>query len=319
MDLKLFNYKLSIKNTHTESVVSGNSKALITGSNMFGNLNLLTNYKFADIVLYQIIEKILNAMSGIVWTFEGVENLILRTKLKTLFEKKFPEIYKKMYFNGFAVFAVNYKANDVMLLNDGFTVNADGVIKLDAQYNDYRCFVLFSKKYSVFGKTDFEICKDMYLHVDNLMNAINATTENLGAMGILTPEAISGVMAKFGDKEKERVQKEWSEKYGLKVGKWSILITPIPTKFQQINLPIKDLELQAKLENAVKLLAGYHQVPYELLAMSGQSTYANREEARKELIDITCKALANQLFDLSSDIFLGRNVKINYTFETIVK
>lgn len=319
MDLRIWKYNFSlIKNDNTK-IVSGDSKALIVGGGrMFGNLNLLSNYKFADVILVQLFQKVIDAMSGIVWTFEGSENQILQLMLKRIFEKRFGEIYNSLYFKGYAVFAVNFDLNFVKLLcNNEFKIDSEGAVYLDSDLIGYKPYIIYSDTYKMLGKTDFMVCKDMFCHIDNLMNAINATTENLGAMGILSPEALTGVMTKFSDTEKARIQKEYQEQYGLKVGKWSIMITPVPTKFQQINLPIKDLELQAKFENAVKVLAGYHKVPYELIALSGQSTYANRSEARKELIDITCKFYANKLFDLSREIFFAKNVTSNYSFEQI--
>lgn len=317
MDIGFGKYKITIKNT--TAVVSGNSKALIQGGNMFGNLNLLTNYKFADVILYQLIQKIIDAMSGIVWTMQGNELTLMQANLKIIFEKNFGDFYKALYFNGIAVFVVNFETQHVKLLKGtDYKLESDGSITLEKEFATYRIFVTYSETYKMFGKTDYETCKDMYLHIDNLMNAINCTTENLGAMGILSPESISGVMTNFSEPERQRVQDEWREKYGLKVGKWSILITQTPTKFQQINLPIKDLELTQKLENAVKILAGYHKVPYELIALSGQSTYANRKEAMNELIDLTCKSYANKLFDVASQIFFTKQVKVNYTFEKII-
>jgi hypothetical protein len=157
----------------------------------------------------------------------------------------------------------------------------------------------------------------MFLHIENLLNAINATTENLGAMGVLSPETTAGVMSKLGDKEKEAIQKDWRENYGLKIGKWSIMISNTPTKFQQINLPIKDLELSQKLKDAIQILAGYLEVPYELIATSANSTYANRFDARDgELLGMTCVSYANKMFDLAKEIYFAKNMAINYTIET---
>jgi len=320
MDIGFGKYKISIKNTsNNTAIVDGNSKALIVGGNMFGSLNLLTNYKFADVILYQLIQKIIDAMSGIVWTFEGNELNLLQAKMKILYEKNFGDFYKRLYFNGLAVFVVNFETQHISLLKDTqYKIENDGSITVDKEFAQHRVFITYSETYKMFGKTDYATCKDMYCHIDNLMNAINCTTENLGAMGILSPESTAGVMTNFSSTEREKLQTEWREKYGLKVGKWSILMTQTPTKFQQINLPIKDLELTQKLENAVKILAGYHKVPYELVALSGQSTFANRKEAMNELIDLTCKSYANKLFDISKEIFFTKPIKVNYTFEKII-
>lgn len=315
MRIGKFEIKL-LRNDNAQSVVSGNSRALIVG-NSFGNLNLLTNYKFADVILFQIIKKITTAMSGVVWNFSGTDNLVLGLRLKILFEKKFSLIYKKMFFDGVAVFAVNYETNDVILLETSDYNLRDGKIEVESKLNNYRIFTLYSDTYAIFGKTDLYTCKDMFLYIENLLNAINATTENLGAMGVLSPETTVGVMSKLGDKEKEAIQKDWRENYGLKIGKWSIMISNTPTKFQQINLPIKDLELSQKLKDAIQILAGYLEVPYELIATSANSTYANRFDARDgELLGMTCVSYANKMFDLAKEIYFAKNMAINYTIET---
>jgi len=315
--MKIGKYEIRIfKNDLTGSTVNGNSRALIVG-NSFGNLNLLSNYKFADVVLFQIIKKITSAMSGVVWTFTGSDNIILSLRLKHLFEKKFNLIYKKMFFDGVAVFAVNFETNDVILLDTSEYVIIDGRIEIKRQLLNYKIFNIYSDTFAIFGKTDYYTCKDLFLHIDNLLNAINATTENLGAMGVLSPESTTGVMGKLGQTEKEAIQKDWRDNYGLKVGKWSIMISNTPTKFQQISLPIKDLELSEKLKNAIQLLAGYLEVPYELIATSANSTYANRFDARDgELLGMTCVSYANKMFDLAQEIYFAKNMSINYTIET---
>lgn len=316
MDLiKIGKFKISVFENSTSPIQE--NKSPFDRLNTYGNLNLLTSYKFADVILFQIIKKLTSAMSGFVWTFDGRENLVLAYRLKIMFEKNFSLIYKKMYFDGLAVFAVNYSTNDVLILDSDSYKIKDGRIEVEKEFVDYNFFTIYSDTFKIFGKTDFNTCRDLYAHIDNLMNAINATTENLGAMGILSPETTAGVMAKLGNGEKERIQKEWRERYGLKVGKWSIMISNTPTKFQQINLPIKDLELQDKLKNAIQLLAGYHEIPYELIATSGQSTFANRFEARNgELLGLTCTSYANKLFDLANEIFFAKGMKINYIIET---
>ncbi len=320
MDIKIGKYKLSVfKNSNYEDNglrASGNSRALISG-NSFGNLSLLSNYKFADVILYQIIKKITTAMSGVVWTFSGSDNGVLAFRLKIMFEKKFAMIYKKMFFEGVAVFAVNFENNDLILLEHTEYKIINGRIEVQNNYADYRIFTLYSDTFMIFGKTDYYTCKDLFIHIDNLLNAISATTENLGAMGILSPESTVGVMGKLGNTEKEAIQKDWKENYGLKVGKWSIMISNTPTKFQQITLPIKDLELSTKLKEAIQILAGYLEVPYELIATSADSTYANRFDARDgELLGMTCVSYANKLFDLANEIYFAKSMKINYTIET---
>jgi len=315
--MKIGKFNISIiKNDHNGSTVNGNSKALIVG-NTFGTLNLLTNYKFADVILFQIIKKITSAMSGVVWSFSGTDNVILSLRLKMLFEKKFSLIFKKMFFDGVAVFAVDFETNDIILLETSDYKIIDGKIEVDKKLYSYKIFTLYSDTYMIFGRTDYYTCKDLFLHIDNLLNAINATTENLGAMGVLSPESTTGVMGKLGQTEKEAIQKDWRDNYGLKVGKWSIMISNTPTKFQQINLPIKDLELSAKLKDAIQILAGYLEVPYELIATSGNSTFANRFDARDgELLGITCTAYANKLFDLAKEIYFAKNMSVNYVIET---
>lgn len=256
-------------------------------------------------------------MSGVVWTFSGSDNMVLALRLKILFEKKFALIYKKMFFDGVAIFAVNYETNDIVLLDSEDYKIIDGKINVESKFTNYRMFTIYSDTYMIFGRTDYYTCKDLFLHIDNLLNAINATTENLGAMGILSPESTAGVMGKMGETEKERIQKDWRDNYGLKVGKWSIMISNTPTKFQQISLPIKDLELTEKLKNAIQILAGYLEVPYELIATSANSTYANRFDARDgELLGMTCVSYSNKLFDLAKEIYFAKNMAINYKIET---
>lgn len=283
----------------------------------FGNLNLISNMKFGNVIFLQIMRKIFDGMSGVIWEFSGNTNFLLAGKLKRLFEKDFILIYKEFWNNGFAVIAVNYELQDVQILCEkDFNILNQRIVLRNDEYNDYKLFTLKSDNYKLFNESEQEICKDIYCQCEDLLNAINATTKNMGAMGVLTPDTSGGFSPPtMGKKAKEKIQDEWQNSYGL-LGKWSIMITNRLLKFTQIVLPIKDLELQNKLEGTVKLIAGFHGVPYELLPISGQSTFTNREEARiGELLNITCRAYANKLYDLATEIFLATDVKTDFKLE----
>ena len=133
------------------------------------------------------------------------------------------------------------------------------------------------------GKTMGEILRP---HLD-MLNTVNDSDLNLimnyGAMGILSPENSAHSDGVLSEKGKEDLQNEYQKRYGVRFGRWAVLITRQPVKFQRIELPIKELELNEKRKSAMASVLQFLNIPKELHAMFDSAKYANRNEAELDM------------------------------------
>ena len=109
-----------------------------------------------------------------------------------------------------------------------------------------------------------------------------AIIRNRGALGILTKDIKDSSSAGVFEDDKENIQEAY-KRYGITADQWNVIITSTSLKWQGMSQPLKDLMLIELEEQTAKKICGVFDVPYELLPMSGQSTYNNRKESKKEL------------------------------------
>lgn len=137
--------------------------------------------------------------------------------------------------------------------------------------------------YRTTGKTMRETLRP---HLD-MLNTVNDSDLNLilnyGAMGILSPENSANSDGVLSEKNKEELQDEYQKRYGVRFGRWAVLITRQPVKFQRIDLPIKELELNEKRKAAMASVLQFLNIPKELHAMFESTKYANRNEAELDM------------------------------------
>lgn len=134
--------------------------------------------------------------------------------------------------------------------------------------------VTYTDAYRFIGKSDMEVIREHIDRLDRLVNADDYLTQSLGAMGIL-----SGTSMGLTPQDKKDFLDGIKRNVGITSDKYQFIVMGSPVDFKQVALPISELKLSEKVQDEVKLLAGYFGVPYDLLPISGASTYANQEQA----------------------------------------
>ena len=132
--------------------------------------------------------------------------------------------------------------------------------------------VIYSEKYMFERKSDFAIIKESLEAIDTYKNGDINLTENFGALGILTGKGLPTSPA-----DKEDFQRQLKGRYGIQKEKNQLLLTTMPLDFKQFTLPVKQLELPEKIEDEVKTLCRYFNVPTDLVI--GGSTFDNQKQA----------------------------------------
>lgn len=153
----------------------------------------------------------------------------------------------------------------------------------------------------VYRSTGKTMAETLRPHLD-MLNVVNDSDLNLimnyGAMGILSPENSARTDGYFDDEQVEEIQKDYREKYGVRFGRWALLITRRPVKFQRIDLPIKELELNEKRKSAMASVLQFLNIPKELHAMFESAKYANRNEAELDMYSNCVAAWCQKFCDI---------------------
>ncbi|MDR2652874.1 MAG: phage portal protein [Prevotellaceae bacterium] len=157
--------------------------------------------------------------------------------------------------------------------------------KTKLQMND---LIVFNDIKFGFGNSPF-LAQSRMTALDNenkllaiISNAEHAIIRNRGALGILSKDIKDDSGAGMFD-DKIEVLQEAYRKYGITSEQWNIIITTAALKWQAMTPPLKDLMLPEFEEQTAKKICGVFDLPYELLPLSGQSTFANRKQAETEL------------------------------------
>lgn len=112
--------------------------------------------------------------------------------------------------------------------------------------------------------------------------AVYALNKDRGAQGILSNET-KDVVGKLDmtPEEREKVQREYMEAYGLSRGQRKVIITDANLKWQQMSFNVRDLMLFEGMEYNIQRIADSLDYPYELLSHTAGVTYANKLEAKR--------------------------------------
>ena len=148
---------------------------------------------------------------------------------------------------------------------------------------EWQVVTVVDEIYRTYGKTRAEILGPQIAMLDTVNNADLNLLKNYGAMGLLSPENSAHADGYLDDEEKAKIQEEYRRQYGITFGRWGILITRNPVKFQKIDLPIKELELVEKRKVALASILQFMNIPKELHAMFESAKYANRNEAELDM------------------------------------
>lgn len=228
-----------------------------------------------------------------------MNNVVFRASKQYIF---FDEFFKFLHENALAIILKLFECGYVRVdVSDEFAPRIEDVSeeyrvregkRIYRERFEDEAVEILDDVYRTTGETRRQVLSP---HVE-MLNTVNDSDLNLimnyGAMGILSPEnsaRTDGYIDEDGIKE---IQDDYQRKYGVKFGRWALLITKQPVKFQRIDLPIKELELNEKRKSALAEILQYMNIPKELHAMFDGVKYENRNEAELDMYSNTVSAWA---------------------------
>lgn len=144
---------------------------------------------------------------------------------------------------------------------------------MNGEVVNYR-LVSYSYAYRYLGRPDLEILRDHIDRLDRLVNADDYLTQSLGAFGIL-----SGKTMGLTQEDKKAFLDGIKRDVGITSDKYQFILMGSDVDFKQVSLPIDQLRLSEKVKEEVMAIAGYFGIPYDLVPLSGKSTYDNQKQA----------------------------------------
>lgn len=138
--------------------------------------------------------------------------------------------------------------------------------------------VYYSPEWLYTRRSPYDVLR---VHLENV-NRMKASESNLsdryGALIFVSSEG-----APINPKDREDLLEQIHKKYGSTKDKEQIVLSPKSIDVNTMTFPVKDLDFRGRVDDALKLIAGYYKVPYDILPISGASTYANQEQAVRSL------------------------------------
>lgn len=138
--------------------------------------------------------------------------------------------------------------------------------------------VYYSPEWLYTRRSPYEVIR---VHLENI-NRTKASeaflADHYGALIFITSEGTP-----INPKDREDILSQIHARYGASRDKEQIVLTPKSIDLKTMTFPIKDLEFPERANDELKLIAGYYKVPYDILPLSGASTYANQEQAVRSL------------------------------------
>lgn len=267
--------------------------------------------KYSDALVNAIMKKIFKKLNLIDYTINTLDPL-LAGRSKYFLNNEINVAYAELFNNGFLLFL---KRTD----KDGKTTDVKYIRKAEAKqtinvwtYEGEELEVFYSDTYEIFGISDAMLLKDVLKSIDNSLNASQTVIKKLGAVIVGTPEQPSQnpQAVSINDKDKEKLEQDTKNDYGMLDEQKQFMFLRRPLNLQRIALGGKDLMITENVEIFTKILCDNMDIPYDVMALSGQSTFNNQEQAEKSMQD-SAEAFVSKIWTYFSVMNINFNWTIN--------
>lgn len=246
---------------------------------------------FANADVQSVLMMISNRMRNVVYDCD-VKYLATESIFRFLNENVL-NIIIKMFYDGFVEIDMSEPLSPV------FSENSDC-----REWRDDEVIVrVYDEVYITTGKTRALTLAPQIEFIDVINDSDLNLIKNYGAMGVLSPESSTHADGFIDDKDRKEMQEEYRKSYGVTFGKWAIFISRQPVKYQPIDLPIKQLELNEKRKVAIAEILQYMNIPKELHAFFESAKYVNRNEAELDMYGNTISAWASLFTEMASKMY----------------
>lgn len=272
----------------------------------FGAVNFFSSFisrkKYSDVYYWLVISRIFRGLQNVCFDVSqdvGSDKIKMQlSDLLRFLNANLTALIWQLWNNGFVVLDTDNKNKWYAVPFEEIQTDGNGAV---IGYDN----VLYSELYMFLRTTDVKLLKETLGAIDTYKNSDIYLTKTFGAFGIL-----SGSEMGINAADKEELQQQLKERAGTTEAKDQFIISNSPLTFAQIDFKIKELQLPEKVKDEIKVLCAHFGVPYDLIPMSGQSTYANQMAAIVDFYRSCISPLAEQILSLARYIVLKKYVNI---------
>ncbi len=264
---------------------------------------------YSDALVSAIFKKIFKRLNLVDFTVTHTEPLVVGMA-KYFLNNELNVAFAELFNNGFLLFLKKKDANG-KLTGIKYIRKAQATQNQNEwSYEGQELEIFYSDTYEIFGVSDAVLLKDTLKAIDNSLNASQTVIKRLGAVIVGTPEqpAQNPQMVQIDKDTKELLEKDTQNDYGMLDEQKQFMFLRRPLKLQRIALGGKDLLITENVEMFTKILCDNMDIPYDVMAMSGQSTFANQEQAEKSMQD-TAEAFVSKIWTF----FNVMNIRFDWT------
>lgn len=268
-----------------------------------GVLGGLAMGEYSELILKMVVAPILDELKKVEFVSDPAYERETREVVNFL-NTKYTTIYKYFFKKGFCAVKVgeSIKFDDLCSVKKG---------------NDYE-FELSNPissstfEFDLFRKSQSQLLESIFENVNTSLTAQKAVTRILGQFTFFSKEA---------QKDNERVmpltdveRKKYNDKFntlmtGNNVGA-AVEFTNASLKRDTILFPIEKLQIVDNVTFCILVVAGVLNVPYDLIPITGKSTYSNQEAAIEYLRTHTVSGIAENMLELGRKIMKSKNPMI---------
>lgn len=273
-----------------------------------GAINFFSQFvsrkQYSNVYYWLVINRIFRGLQNVRYCLNDEQatdkNRMTLADLLMFFNTNLTAMVWQMWNYGYVVLDINERGQWYIVDAGDNSIRTDG----NGSVMNYR-YVLYSEPYMYLRKTDRQLIGETLGAIDVFKNSDIYLTKTFGAFGIL-----SGTEMGINAADKEELQAQLKERAGTVEAKDQFIISNSALNFHQIDFKIKELQLPEKVKEEVKVLCGHFGVPYDLIPMSGQSTYANQAAAIVDFYRNCIMPLAEQILSLGRYIIKCKYVSI---------
>jgi len=243
-------------------------------------------HDFARSEILDALRMIASRLSNIRWS--AATPFMVTRKLFAFLSSDYLELVRRLFYDGYLVVATHPEPHLVSVHKRPFQRSAEGVATIPLEAGEV---LLPSLTFRATGHSDEWYLRDKLHFLNTINNSDLNLIENYGAMGILSPETDSSVAGAFFDeKEVEEMHERYRRTYGIRLGRWQVMITPRPTRWNAIELPIAALQLPQKRLYTLQAIYAALGIPKELSTYFENAKYENRNAAELDFYSSTIQS-----------------------------
>jgi len=267
----------------------------------------LSTGSYSESMIKMVLAPIFDELKKVVFyvdpAYENQKEGAELKRIATFLNENYTIIYKYFFEKGFCALDVNKKTGALTFDNQCFT-------KTENQFEITLSNPISAKTFELdfFQKAPKTLLTDVLDSINTGLTAQKAITKILGQFTFFSKESegANERVVPMTNTEKLAFEAKFNTLFtGENVGS-AVAFTNAGLKKDTIIFPMDKLKIVENVGFLLLILAGSMNVPYDLIPLTGKSTYSNQEEARDYLRNNTVSGIAENILTLGRKVLKQR-------------